>query len=62
MSLDDLPTRSPQPQGNEAEVTVRRVDRPASPQDKVTRAERALSDFEDEARQKNIPPGWTRER
>jgi hypothetical protein len=30
--------------------------------DKVARAEKALADFEDEARQKNIPPGWTRER
>ncbi|MBR0753193.1 GntR family transcriptional regulator [Bradyrhizobium jicamae] len=57
MSLDDLPTRSPQPQGNEPEVTVRRVDRPASPQDKVTRAEELRLQLADEIVQGTLAPG-----
>ena len=38
MSLDDLPTRAPQP-GADSEPAVRRVDRPSPQRDKVTRAE-----------------------
>ena len=38
MSLDDLPARAPPP-GAESGTIVRRVDRPASQRDKVTRAE-----------------------
>src|SRR5258708_3501105 len=57
MSLDDLPTRAPQPEGTEAEVTVRRVDRPASPLDKVTRAEELRLQLADEIVRGTLAPG-----
>jgi hypothetical protein len=47
MSLDDLPTRAPQ-LGTESEPVVRRVDRPSSQRDKVTRAEELRLQLADE--------------
>jgi hypothetical protein len=46
MSLDDLRTR--EPPGAELEPTVRRVDRPSSQQDKITRAEELRLQLADE--------------
>jgi DNA-binding GntR family transcriptional regulator len=57
MSLDDIPTRSPQPQGAEPEVTVRRVDRPSSASDKITRAEELRLQLADEIVQGTLAPG-----
>ena len=57
MSLDDLPTRAPQPQGTEPEAVVRRVDRPASPLDKVTRAEELRLQLADEIVRGVLAPG-----
>src|SRR5216117_1275555 len=56
MSLDDLPTRSPQP-GNESEPAVRRVDRPSTPRDKVTRAEELRLQLADEIVRGVLAPG-----
>src|SRR5437868_13795112 len=56
MSLDDLPTRSPQP-GSGSEPVVRRVDR-ASPQtDKITRAEELRLQLADEIVRGVLAPG-----
>jgi DNA-binding GntR family transcriptional regulator len=56
MSLDDLPTRSPQG-GPESEPVVRRVDR-ASPQaDKITRAEELRLQLADEIVRGVLAPG-----
>lgn len=56
MSLDDLPTRSPQP-GGDSEPVVRRVDR-ASPQpDKITRAEELRLQLADEIVRGVLAPG-----
>ncbi|KJC57206.1 GntR family transcriptional regulator [Bradyrhizobium sp. LTSPM299] len=57
MSLDELPTRAPQPQGTEPEAVVRRVDRPASPLDKVTRAEELRLQLADEIVRGTLAPG-----
>jgi DNA-binding GntR family transcriptional regulator len=57
MSLDDLPTHAPQPQGTTPELTVRRVDRPASPLDKVTRAEELRLQLADEIVRGTLAPG-----
>lgn len=57
MSLDDLPTRPPQPSGSEPETAVRRVDR-ASPQiDKITRAEELRLQLADEIVRGALAPG-----
>src|SRR3982075_1276012 len=57
MSLDDLPTRPPQPSGPEPEPAVRRVDR-ASPQaDKITRAEELRLQLADEIVRGALAPG-----
>src|SRR5436309_14427215 len=55
MSLDDLPTRAPQP-GNESEP-VRRVDRASSQLDKITRAEELRLQLADEIVRGVLPPG-----
>ncbi|MBN8990025.1 MAG: GntR family transcriptional regulator [Rhizobiales bacterium] len=56
MSLDDLPTRSPQP-GSGSDPVVRRVDR-ASPQtDKITRAEELRLQLADEIVRGVLAPG-----
>jgi len=57
MSLDDLPTRAPQPQGTEPETVVRRVDRPSSPLDKITRAEELRLQLADEIVRGTLAPG-----
>ena len=57
MSLDDLPTRAPQPQGTESDAVVRRVDRPASPLDKITRAEELRLQLADEIVRGTLAPG-----
>src|SRR5215467_4147628 len=54
MSLDDLPT---QPQGSEPEIVVRRVDRPSSPLDKITRAEELRLQLADEIVRGTLAPG-----
>ncbi|MCS3453327.1 MULTISPECIES: GntR family transcriptional regulator [Bradyrhizobium] len=51
MSLDDLP------QGAESEMTVRRIDRPSSLVDKVTRAEELRLQLADEIVRGALPPG-----
>jgi DNA-binding GntR family transcriptional regulator len=57
MSLDDLPTRPPQPAGSEPEPVVRRADR-ASPQpDKITRAEELRLQLADEIVRGALAPG-----
>jgi DNA-binding GntR family transcriptional regulator len=56
MSLDDLRTQVPQP-GNESETLVRRVDRPASQADKVTRAEELRLQLADEIVRGVLAPG-----
>jgi DNA-binding GntR family transcriptional regulator len=57
MSLDDLPTRAPQPSGSEPEAVLRRVDR-ASPQaDKITRAEELRLQLADEIVRGALAPG-----
>ena len=55
MSLDDLPTRAPQP--TESEPVVPRVDRPSSLVDKVTRAEELRLQLADEIVRGTLPPG-----
>ena len=57
MSLDDLPTRVPQPQGTEPEPLVRRVDRASSLIDKTTRAEELRLQLADEIVRDTLPPG-----
>ena len=56
MSLDDLPTRVPQP-GPESEPVVRRVDRAAPQRDKVTRAEELRLQLTDEIVRSVLAPG-----
>src|SRR5207249_743726 len=56
MSLDDLRTPVP-PSGAEAETPVRRVDRPSSQRDKVTRAEELRLQLADEIVRGVLPPG-----
>ncbi|MGH6753443.1 MAG: GntR family transcriptional regulator, partial [Bradyrhizobium sp.] len=56
MSLDDLPTRSPQA-GPEPEPVVRRVDRAAPHRDKVTRAEELRLQLADEIVRGVLAPG-----
>jgi DNA-binding GntR family transcriptional regulator len=51
MSLDDLP------QGAESEMTVRRIDRPSSLVDKITRAEELRLQLADEIVRGALPPG-----
>ncbi|MCC8965571.1 GntR family transcriptional regulator, partial [Bradyrhizobium sp. Pear76] len=53
MSLDDLPTRTPQP--TEPEPVVPRVDRPSSLADKVTRAEELRLQLADEIVRGTLP-------
>ena len=55
MSLDDLPTRAPQP--TESEPAVPRVDRPSSLVDKITRAEELRLQLADEIVRGTLPPG-----
>ena len=55
MSLDDLPTRAPQPPGSEPEL--RRVDRPSSLADKITRAEELRLQLADEIVRGSLAPG-----
>jgi DNA-binding GntR family transcriptional regulator len=55
MSLDDLPTRPPP--GSELGPTVRRVDRPSSQQDKITRAEELRLQLADEIVRGALAPG-----
>ncbi|KWV58765.1 GntR family transcriptional regulator [Bradyrhizobium macuxiense] len=60
MSLDDLPTRTPQPgaepQGS-VQGLVRRVDRPSSLLDKITRAEELRLQLADEIVRGTLAPG-----
>jgi DNA-binding GntR family transcriptional regulator len=56
MSLDDLPTRPSQAVA-EPESPVRRVDRPSSPQDKITRAEELRLQLADEIVRGALAPG-----
>ena len=56
MSLDDLPTRSPQA-GPESESVVRRVDRASRQPDKVTRAEELRLQLADEIVRGVLAPG-----
>ena len=56
MSLDDLPTRVPQP-GPEPEPVVRRADRVAPQRDKVTRAEELRLQLADEIVRGVLAPG-----
>src|ERR1700752_3288640 len=53
MSLDDLPTT----ESAGAEPVLRRVDRPASPQDKITRAEELRLQLADEIVRGTLAPG-----
>jgi DNA-binding GntR family transcriptional regulator len=57
MSLDDLPTRRPPASGPEPEVAVRRVDRPSSQVDKITRAEELRLQLADEIVRGALAPG-----
>jgi len=56
MSLDGLRTRPPQ-SGSGSEAVVRRVDRPLSLRDKVTRAEELRLQLADEIVRGVLPPG-----
>jgi DNA-binding GntR family transcriptional regulator len=57
MSLDDLPTRAPQPSGFEPDVAVRRVGRASPPPAKITRAEELRLQLADEIVRGALPPG-----
>ena len=57
MSLDDLPTRPPPNSGPEPDVAVRRVDRPSSQVDKITRAEELRLQLADEIVRGALAPG-----
>src|ERR1700759_3559307 len=57
MSLDDVPTRAPQPQGTGAAAVVRRIDRPSQLADKVTRAEELRLQLADEIVRGTLAPG-----
>jgi DNA-binding GntR family transcriptional regulator len=57
MSLDDLPVGGPQRPSPEAETVVRRVDRAAPRQDKITRAEELRLQLADEIVRGVLPPG-----
>jgi DNA-binding GntR family transcriptional regulator len=57
MSLDDLPTHASRPQGVEPEAAVRRVDRPSSTLDKITRAEELRLQLADEIVRGTLAPG-----
>src|SRR5256885_1851602 len=56
MSLDNLPARAAQP-GTESEPVVRRVDRPSSRRDKLTRAEELRLQLADEIVRGVLAPG-----
>ena len=58
MSLDDIPTASPERPAAEAEAVVRRVDRASTyPRDKITRAEELRLQLADEIVRGALPPG-----
>jgi DNA-binding GntR family transcriptional regulator len=57
LSLDDPPIRSPHAAGSEPETTVRRVDRPPSQPDKITRAEELRLQLADEIVRGALAPG-----
>src|SRR5471032_3391697 len=57
MSLDDLPTSTPQRPAAEAETAVRRVDRASPFPDKITRAEELRLQLADEIVRGVLAPG-----
>ncbi|MFB9261748.1 GntR family transcriptional regulator [Bradyrhizobium erythrophlei] len=57
MSLDDVPTRAPQPQGTGSAAVIRRIDRPSQLTDKVTRAEELRLQLADEIVRGTLAPG-----
>lgn len=57
MSLDDLSTRAPQRPDTEPDTAVRRIDRPSSLLDKITRAEELRLQLADEIVRGTLAPG-----
>jgi DNA-binding GntR family transcriptional regulator len=57
MSLDDLPPSASRRAAQDTEAVVRRVDRPSSNSDKVTRAEELRLQLADDIVRGTLPPG-----